>query len=1133
MIKKFLTRTPFIFSTFVSALIALLLVGTYFLWFKDADIRLLWGMLGTVTLLYTVFNLTLYLKKRKHKSDQDIETEEDTLAMVLRPLLHKSGKKPIYLVLGNKNAGKSQFLSVSNAIKPIDKLNDVKNDFFEWSESNSAVYIKPNHRLTFQEGSSEHDFLWQALIKEVIRHKPRKPFAGCLFFIDFEFLIVQDDEYTNYTLSALLQRLESVREVTGATLPFYLVMTKLDKLEGFKEYVSFSPLKSSIEFLAIPLKDAKGTVLSYFIDSYKNIVKVMESNALDSSSHTNNDNEKQAILAFPKQFELCQSEISRIIERLNELNQGTYSIDIREVFFTSSLQGGRKYNLLAKSCSNYFNLPIIASEHSQLTETPYFTSFLIDAKILPEADFSTENQHYLRRIQQYSHLTLAASVIVLSGGAYFLFQALDSNLRVINQLIQVETTSTDLKNQKDYTNKLINAQRTIEATYSAWSNGNDALNNEILTMKVSRLEPTTKIAYNALIGQINSSLMPIIADGYHTLLVKNQSNVSVSLPLLKGYLMLNDPSKRDIPYLKQQTSAVLNQLSNDDVTISQTMDYLDAYFRTQFSPISIKMDLVRTTRRKLLEQSHVNLVYLQMLDQAKSNELGTLDLQRVVGFDFNNIFKDPTDGKSLKISKVYTASGFTSFYRPNIDLLSNRIIADNWVLGLSQNIIPTDEEQKKFKDTVRDKYTDNYIDYWRNALNELKVKHYSNIYELNSAISLASSPSSPMTVILKQLYENTKFSPNVDISTLTNVKKELQGAIDTASKVVEKVVEPDHVLMSRVEQVFLTLNQLQISETKNAPTPWDEITTALNQVRIYIKDISDSQNLHQAALEAARKRMTRADIDPLVQLKKIAQKSPEPVRSWLLDIVNEAWSVVVVEASKGIQARWHSEVYSVFRDMGLNRYPFDVSASEEISLKDFENLFATGGTLDYFIQETLAPFYDINLWVPKRVDGQVMSLSPQFIAQLKKYKTIRNTMINQDTNKFYIPFSAKVVDLDSSAIRASINIGENIMDYYHGPSKVQAFQWPPKSGDFEVRVTLQDVTSEGKEHSLSKNGQWAIYRLLSESTLSDVTNTSLISHINVSGREISILFTPLTQNNPFNFAELSNFDLPEIINKNK
>nr|MBN8156935.1 hypothetical protein [Vibrio vulnificus] len=93
------------------------------------------------------------------------------------------------------------------------------------------------------------------------------------------------------------------------------------------------------EFLSIPLKEAKGVITEYYRDGYRNLVKVLESNALDASANSTDIDEKQAILAFPKQFELCQAEIRYVLERLCDANSGMYSLDIREIFFCSSLQG--------------------------------------------------------------------------------------------------------------------------------------------------------------------------------------------------------------------------------------------------------------------------------------------------------------------------------------------------------------------------------------------------------------------------------------------------------------------------------------------------------------------------------------------------------------------------------------------------------------------------------------------------------------------------------------------------------------------------------------------------------------------------------------------------------------------------
>ncbi|HHX8438108.1 type VI secretion system membrane subunit TssM [Vibrio antiquarius] len=1129
MFKQKLFRNPVVISTILTLLVAITITAIYLLFLKDADKLYLWLSLGVIAIFYVTFQFTLWLKKKNSAKAQNLETEEEALSMVIQPLLANSGKKPIYLMLGNKGSGRRQFLFNSSAIKPMDRTRTAKNDFFEWYESDSAVYIKPDQRLVFQEISSSDASLWNTFIEEVIRHRPRKPFSGCLFFIDFEFMIVSEPEQKEYTISSLLERLSTINSKTSSALPIYLIMSKLDKLDGFKEYMHFSSLKTRVEFLSIPLKDAKGVFSEYYRDSYRNLVKVLESNALDASANSTDIDEKQAILAFPKQFELCQSEVSYVLERLCDVNNGVYSLDIREIFFSSSLQGGRKYNLLAKSCSNYFNLPIIASEHTQLTETPYFSRFLIDSQILPESDFAGENKTYLRLIQRQSRLAILGSIILLAGGSYFFATTLDSNLHVMNQLLSIDDKS-QAEHDARFSELLENATKAIEPSYEAWLKGSKALDEEILPLNISRLDQSTRIAYEALLKEVAQQLIPLIEKGYRLQLAQNQNAFTRALPLLKGYLMLNDPSKRDIRFLRHQTLQMMSDLSNQSDVVDQAMRYLDAYFRTQFAPIDINMDLVRATRRSLLANSNVDLVYAGILNEASSIDLGTLDLQRAVGFEFSNVFNTPIDSERLIVDKIYTSTGFSTFYRPRVDLMSQRVISDNWVLGLSQHVIPTNEEQEAFKEEVRKKYTDDYINNWRNALSELKVQNYDNVGDLTNAIDLISGPSSPMTTVLKQVYANTQFSPVGEKSALiSKLDPKLAAAADSASDAVEEVVKPDYLLMQRVEQAFHLLNQLQVSETPNSPTPWDETVAALSRVRTYMKDIADAPDPQMAALAAAQHRMNSTEADPLIKLKQIAQKSPEPVRSWLLDVVQQSWSVMITESAKGIQTQWYSEIYTKFKEIGLGKYPFDLTATEEISIEDFELLFASGGLLDTFIQKNFAPFYDTNLWTPKQVDGETMPISPALLVQLRNYNVIRDTLINKSTNRVHIPFSARVLDLDSSAIRASLKIADTNMSYYHGPSRIREMAWPPQNGDFNISITLQDVTDEGRQHVLNKSGQWAIYRLLGDSTLTNTHNGSFVSDIKVSGRDLSLRITPLTQKNPFTLAELYNFTLPESI----
>ncbi len=124
--------------------------------------------------------------------------------------------------------------------------------------------------------------------------------SGCLFFTDFEFMIVSESEQKDYTITALLQRLSSISEKTSSALPVYMMMSKLDKLDGFKEYVHFSSLKTRVEFLSIPLKEAKGVITEYYRDGFRNLVKVLETNALDASANYSGYRRKTSHSCFPK-----------------------------------------------------------------------------------------------------------------------------------------------------------------------------------------------------------------------------------------------------------------------------------------------------------------------------------------------------------------------------------------------------------------------------------------------------------------------------------------------------------------------------------------------------------------------------------------------------------------------------------------------------------------------------------------------------------------------------------------------------------------------------------------------------------------------------------------------------------------
>ena len=106
---------------FISSLIAIFIISgliaiTFFLDLKFSLLSF-WFPIAVVVRLYLAFNIILSYKRKTASKRNNIETEDEILSDTLKALMIKSGKKPLYILLGNKGSGKTTFLETSNTIK--------------------------------------------------------------------------------------------------------------------------------------------------------------------------------------------------------------------------------------------------------------------------------------------------------------------------------------------------------------------------------------------------------------------------------------------------------------------------------------------------------------------------------------------------------------------------------------------------------------------------------------------------------------------------------------------------------------------------------------------------------------------------------------------------------------------------------------------------------------------------------------------------------------------------------------------------------------------------------------------------------------------------------------------------------
>ncbi|MCV5745452.1 hypothetical protein OFN42_35145, partial [Escherichia coli] len=74
---------------------------------------------------------------------------------------------------------------------------------------------------------------------------------------------------------------------------------------------------------------------------------------------------------------------------------------------------------------------------------------------------------------------MLASVVLLAGGTYFFVTTLDSNLRVINQLLNIDE-KVQTEQEASFNQLLQSATRAIQPSYNAWLEGSRALDEEVI-----------------------------------------------------------------------------------------------------------------------------------------------------------------------------------------------------------------------------------------------------------------------------------------------------------------------------------------------------------------------------------------------------------------------------------------------------------------------------------------------------------------------------------------------------------------------------------------------------------------------------------------------------------------------------
>ena len=568
-------------------------------------------------------------------------------------------------------------------------------------------------------------------------------------------------------------------------------------------------------------------------------------------------------------------------------------------------------------------------------------------------------------------------------------------------------------------------------------------------------------------NRLQGEFLPSLTNELEQIITNSSSTPIVRYKALKIYLMLSQPGNLVATevqdWFKNQWKGQKDNGSRKQLAL------LKHTLNKPLQNIVVKQQVITDAR------NYLNALPTSYLYYSIAKEYFPLEKQKISIQGFNLA----TD----ELPVYFTKAGFDEVIK-EIPKISAQLQAENWVLAR--------QDISQLQSMLTQAYCFDYVTWWQTFMRKSQPLHYQD-YQQGRQVAQLLQQSNAINKLVMLAQQETK----PDLTDNNSVFNQFIGS------------------------KFTDLNLMSQSSAK-------ELSIKITELERFISTLSVVNDGGKTAFTITRTRfINEYASDPVSLLYAQARQLPEPLSSWATQIAGDTWSILIKDSRQYINQQWQQTVYREFQGTIAQRYPFDSSRHEEISMTDFNRFFATHGVLNTFTEQYVKPFLDVSSaqWKPKAVNDFVLPISPETLDEIIRANIITNMFFPNHGDESKIDFSLQKISLDPVVASLNLEIGETKLTDTQGSDSFMRFSWPQNN----AKLSLNSI--EGNHYELSEQGSWAIFKLLEKVNVlvdeQDSSSLQILFEVNSnSGR---YLLKTNNQVNPFTPGILNGFTLNEAI----
>ncbi|EKD70696.1 MAG: IcmF1 [uncultured bacterium] len=949
-----------------------------------------------------------------------------------------------------------------------------------WITREASIIDVPAQYLDTPESNQ-----WDYFLRLIKHHRGEQGITGLVITLPLPEYIKHDDtQFYHAFIKTTFQRLHEFQTYLSTSIPCYLLITKCDLIPGFAEYFAESGNDEIAQAWGLMLPQPKNSenIQQLFLARMNALIKKLNQQLLWRLHQERNPMTRPYIKDFPLQVECLKEWLLDFVKKFSEEN---FNFHLKGIYFTSAMQSKLEPE------NNVIDDSINATQRSlQLFKEPipesrafFIKQFITHALTQPQESYTSPA--HSTNWKQYVAYAFSASIIglaILTLGKDFK-QGVRQTYSIQNHLSDYEVAVQQFHNPQEHLEKTIlllnNLHQAAQSNYTQFNL------QTIFSFYTHKSKQKAAAVYQQALQNI---LLPEIknyfAEAMSNPINKNPENIYAAL---KSYLMLGGVNQIDNQYIENALQTVFGN-KMDEKIFNQLSYHLQLALANTIASQTLDVALIEQTRKHLFSQQPLQLAYIILKNINNNDTETTINLG-------TNIGKPPTFVSQLTLIQVpsmFTINEFQSTFTQKINTAAQEAIQGNWVLGQNPNNTAQDQVNA-LAEQLRTAYVTNYAQTWESLLDNIHLYSPDDLTQTDELIANIISNHSPLLQLLQTLHENTYFDP------VATVSLKLQN--------LGMLVEKNHEAQQLLYQIFSSLE-------------------ALHQ---QLQTIIHSDNSRKAAFDYITKRMLNPNNpDVITQVRMTADKSPEPLKSWLNNLSNNAWHFLLNDASKYLDLSWQEQVSKIYEAEVANHYPFNRNTNKEISIEKFTRFFGNPGIVTSFYNQYLQNLVDTSGadWRWKSLGDNKLPFENGTLRQIQQAMRIHRSFFPNGDNKLALQFTLQPYQFAKNIKSVKLNIdNKSFIDTKTSKSKTHIVTWPVRYKMTTIELTMTNQKSISREFP----GEWGWFKLVNQSFESATSHKQMIVNFSLNNDSAKYILITDGQYNPFMSMNLNHFRLPHTL----